>query len=288
MRPELTTPTAADLSAVIHTLAGWQREGIPVQLHPGDLGWRWRFGADDLATVLRIWTLDGTAVAIGLVDGPSLVRMAVAPSIADDAAVAAAIVADLEDPARGVVDGATISVEARFGAALRRRLTRTGWTAGEAWTPLVHDLDARVVDRSLWVVVAGPDEVGDRVSVQRAAFDTSTFTSDRWREMATSPAYAQARCLIGYDDEGRPVAAVTVWSAGVGRPGLLEPMGVHRDHRERGYGRAISRAAAAELSALGASSAIVATPATNVGGIATYVAAGFRRLPDVPDLTLAR
>lgn len=47
---------------------------------------------------------------------------------------------------------------------------------------------------------------------------------------------------------------------GVGRPGLLEPMGVHADHRGRGYGRAISRAAAAQLRGMGSSSALVCTP----------------------------
>jgi GNAT superfamily N-acetyltransferase len=47
------------------------------------------------------------------------------------------------------------------------------------------------------------------------------------------------------------VAAVTVWSAGPGKPGLLEAMGVHREHRGLGYGKAITVAAAAALQELG-------------------------------------
>jgi ribosomal protein S18 acetylase RimI-like enzyme len=61
-------------------------------------------------------------------------------------------------------------------------------------------------------------------------------------------------------------------------------MGVHRDHRGHGYGTAITVAAAAALRELGSSSAIVCTEGSNAGGVATYRSAGFRQLPDVPDL----
>ena len=98
----------------------------------------------------------------------------------------------------------------------------------------------------------------------------------------------RARCVVAYDDDDTAVAAATVWSAGAGRPGLLEPMGVHRDHRGRGHGRAISVAAAATLRELGSSSAIVATPGSNAGAVATYRSAGFQQLADVEDLRRAR
>jgi ribosomal protein S18 acetylase RimI-like enzyme len=80
------------------------------------------------------------------------------------------------------------------------------------------------------------------------------------------------------------VAAVTVWSAGPGRPGLLEPVGVHPEHRGRGHGRAIGVAAAAALRELGSSCAVVCTPSANVAAVATYASAGFRRVDEVPDL----
>ena len=118
--------------------------------------------------------------------------------------------------------------------------------------------------------VVGPERVDDRVAVQRAAFARSTFTAERWHEMSQVPAYARARCLVGYDGQDNPVAAVTVWSAGPGRPGLLEPVGVHRDHRGHGHGTAISLAAAAALRDLGASSATVATSSSNTAAVATY------------------
>ena len=102
--------------------------------------------------------------------------------------------------------------------------------------------------------------------------------------MANGPLYPLARCVVGYDAHGAAVAAATVWSAGPGRPGLLEPVGVHRDHRGRGYGTAISLAAATALRAMGSSSATVCTASSNVRAVATCRSAGFTQLPAVPDL----
>jgi ribosomal protein S18 acetylase RimI-like enzyme len=103
--------------------------------------------------------------------------------------------------------------------------------------------------------------------------------------MAAGVPYAGARCLAAYDERGDAVAAATVWSAGPGRPGLLEPMGVHPDHRGHGYGTAITLAAASALRDLGASSAIVCTPSANTAAVATYRSAGFEALPEVRDHT---
>jgi GNAT superfamily N-acetyltransferase len=176
-----------------------------------------------------------------------------------------------------------VSVDAPEGALVAELLAEAGWQAAAPWTPLRRDLSAPVPDAGLRVEVTGPAQAHVRVAVQRAAFDSSTFTPERWRTMAAGAPYADARCLVGYDGAGEAVAAVTVWSAGPGRPGLLEPMGVHRDHRGHGYGTAISIAAAAALRELGSSSAIVVTPSANVGAVATYRSAGFQALAEVRD-----
>jgi ribosomal protein S18 acetylase RimI-like enzyme len=101
-----------------------------------------------------------------------------------------------------------------------------------------------------------------------------------WRAMAAGLPFTDARCLLGYDDQGVAVAGVTVWSAGPGKPGLLEPMGVHAEHRGRGHGRMICVAAAAELKKLGSSSALVCTLSSLTGAVATYKSAGFQQLPE--------
>lgn len=288
MRHALSTPTPDQLGSIVADLSSWQQDGLPVQLHPGDLGWQWRFGPTTLAGALRVWTADNTIGAIGLLDETSVIRLAIAPSAGDDEELAQALVRDLEDPARGILEANEMVVEARAGTAFRSLLHSHGWVDGDPWAPLTRDLSAPVEHTALRVEVVDLGRVDERVAVQRAAFDRSTFTTELWHEMSQSPAYRQARCLTGYDAENNAVAAVTVWSAGPGRPGLLEPLGVHRDHRGHGYGTSISVAAAASLRDLGASSALVATPSSNEGAIATYASAGYRRLPDVTDFVYRR
>jgi ribosomal protein S18 acetylase RimI-like enzyme len=286
---ELATPDS--LGEIVEALAAWQHTGGPVQLHPGDLGWSWRQGARQLAEEVRLWARDGQILAVGMVDS-GLIRMGIAPSVDEDTAFAARLLADLSDPEQGLLPAGAGAVEARFGAAFRALLHHSGWKADEPWTPLSRELNEPVADNGLRIEVIEADSireriVQDRIAVQRASFDNSTFTLERWRTMAAAAPYRQARCLVGYDRDDNAVAAVTVWSAGKGRPGLLEPLGVHRDHRGHGYGRAISVAAAAALQEMGSSSATVCTPSSNVGGVATYVSAGFQRLPDVTDFRRA-
>jgi ribosomal protein S18 acetylase RimI-like enzyme len=277
------------LDEIVEAVASWQEDGVPVQVHPGDFGWNWRFGSESLARDVRVWRREGQLLAAGMVDRKDgLVRMAIAPSVDADEVFAARLVADLSDSGRGVLHSSRGIVEARFGAAFRDLLDRSGWVADEPWTPLRRDLSQPVEDCGLEVEVLDADHVDerilhDRVAVGRASFPNSTFTLERWRAMAATSAYRRARCLVAFDGDGHAVAATTVWSAGPGRPGLIEPLGVHRDHRGRGHGRAITVAAAAALRQLGSSSATVCTPSSNVGGVATYTSAGFARLPDVTD-----
>lgn len=284
----LASGTPDSLDEVVDAVATWQRDGAPVQLHPGDLGWAWRFGAQALADDVRVWRRDDQILAVGMVDGGDVIRMAIAPGASDDEAFADRLLADLSDLQRDVLPADPGFVEARYGSALRGLLCRSGWVADEPWTPLRRDLSAPVEDCGLRIEVLDADHVEDRlvhdrVAVQRASFPNSTFTQERWHVMARARAYRRARCLVGYDDAGRAVAATTVWSAGRGRPGLIEPLGAHREHRGHGYGRGITVAAAAALRQMGSSAVTVCTPSSNVGAVAAYVSAGFERMPDVTD-----
>ncbi|MEJ2852620.1 MULTISPECIES: GNAT family N-acetyltransferase [unclassified Saccharothrix] len=272
--------TLDDLDQAVGVLREWQVEGAPMQLHPGDLGWFRRFGAGTGA--VRSWRRDGRVLALGLLDGPGLLRLTTAPDVRRDPELARRMCEDIAEPARGVLPEGEAAVDSPTGLLLKDFLSEAGWTPGEPWTPLHRDLSHPVEDPGVRVEVVGPERVAERVAVQRAAFDGSTFSEERWLTMAAGVAYADARCLVAYEQDDA-VAAVTVWSAGPGKPGLLEPMGVHRDHRGRGYGKAISVAAAAALRDLGSSSAVVATPSANAGAVATYRSAGFRALPEIRD-----
>ena len=278
------TPGRAGLREAVDVLRTWQYDGAPVQLHPGDLGWFWRFGAQATAAAVRTWSRDGQILAVGLLDDATLLRLTMAPDATQDEELAQQLAQDATTPERGVLPQGKVSIEAPMGTLVRDLLVDHSWHTDEPWTPLRRDLTELVQDPGVRIDVIGPEQASKRTAVQRASFDRSTFTDERWHAMAAGVPYADARCLVACDNQGSAVAAVTVWSAGPGRPGLLEPMGVHREHRGHGYGRAICVAAASALQELGSSGAIVCTPSTNVGAVATYEAAGFRRLPEVRDL----
>lgn len=264
-------------------LREWQDDGAPFQLHPGDVGWFWRSGGEATAAAVRTWSRDGRILAVGLLDGPGLLRLTIAPDARRDEELARRLVEDVTAPERGVLPEGRASIDTPTDALVQELLSERGWNTDEPWTPLRRDLSERVPDPGVRIEVARPEQAHVYAAVHRAAFDGSPFTEDRWHAMAAGLPFADARCLVAYDDEGEAVAAVTVWSAGPGRPGLLEPLGVHRAHRGRGHGRAISLAAAAALRELGASTALVCTPSANTGAVATYESAGFRKAPEVRD-----
>lgn len=280
----LGCPEVDGLGVALAAHREWQDEEAPMQLHPGDLGWQWRFGAEATAAAVRTWSRDGEVLAVGFLDEPTVLRLAIAPTSLRDNELARCLAKDIDEPDHGLLGTGRAALEVARNALVHGLLRERGWVPGEPWTQLRLDLREPISTPQVRVEVVGPNHMQERTAVQRAAFENSTFTEDRWHAMAAGLLYADARCLVGYDDQGRPVAAVTVWSAGVGRPGLLEPLGVHRDHRGHGHGTAISLAAAAALQQMGSSSARVCTPSANVGAVATYVSAGFTKLADVHDL----
>ncbi|RMI44970.1 N-acetyltransferase [Actinomadura harenae] len=282
----LGKPGVDGLSKAVDVLREWQHDGAPWQLHPGDLGWFWRFGAGATAAAVRTWSRDGRILAVGLLDDPegNLLRLAIAPAAQRDEELAQQLVQDMTEPERGVLIAGRVCVEAPRDALVQDLLLADGWKPDEPWTPLRLDLTEPVKDPGMRIADIGPEHAHVFAAVLRASFDRSTFTDERWHAMAAGLPFATARCLVAYDDQDNAVAAVTVWSAGPGQPGLLEPMGVHREHRGHGYGKAITLAAAAALQELGSSSALVYTPSSNVGAVATYRSAGFQRLPEIRDL----
>ncbi|MFT3832409.1 MAG: GNAT family N-acetyltransferase [Micropruina sp.] len=284
MAIELSTPSVDRLGAVVDALRGLQRNSAPIQLHPGDLGWHLRFGPDATAAALRTWSRGGQLLALGLLDGPGALRVTVAPEHWRDEELALRLATDASEPERGVLPSGSASIEAPDGTRLQDLLIEVGWQLGESWTPLRHDL-SDLAPVGLRVEVVGPGLVPAFTAVHRSAWGSSRFTDEAWHTMASGLPFGDARCLLGYDEHDNPVAGVTIWSAGRGRPGLLEPMGVRADRRGRGHGTAICVAAASELKKMGSTGAMVCTPSSLTGAIATYRAAGFQQLPERLDRT---
>ncbi|WP_229869079.1 GNAT family N-acetyltransferase [Streptomyces inusitatus] len=284
MTTVLGKPGTDGLDEAVRALRQWQHDGAPTQLHPGDLGWFWRTGPEATAEAVRTWSRDGRILAVGLLDGPGLLRLAIAPDALRDEETARRMAGDITAPERGVLPGGAADIESPTGALLQDLLSEAGWKPGEPWTSLRRDLTEPVDDPGLRIETVGPERARLFTAVHRAAFDGSKFTEQRWHAMAAGAPYTDARSLLAHNTRGDAVAAVTVWSAGPGRPGLLEPMGVHRDHRRHGHGRAITLAAASALRALGSSSALVSTPSANTAAVTAYASAGFHPRPEVRDL----
>lgn len=277
------TPHPSELERIGASLAAWQSDDSPIQLHPGDLGWHSMRGPEATAAAVRVWGAGDDLAAVGLLDGPDLIRLGLDPARVDDAALAARIADDLS------VD----AVESRGATALAATLTDRGWGPDEPWTPLRRDLAAPVENVDARVVWIGPDRAAEWCGVHASAFRGGAATDEHganlvsgWHAMTSGPYADLVRCLAVVDDVDRLVAIAGVWTAGPGRPGLIEPMGVHADHRGHGYGVSVTVAAAAALRDLGASSAIVATESSNVAAVATYVKAGF--VADEPVVDLVR
>ncbi len=287
----MATPDVVELREAVAALRDWQHDRAPMQLHPGDLGFHWRDGPETTAAALRVWSRAERVLAVGLLDGPQLLRMAIDPQLQGDEGLIHRLLVDITQPVRGVLGPGGAVVEARCGELLSQLLIDQGWQYDEPWTLCHRDLSDPVVDCGLRIETIGPDRAHVWVGVQWSAFRGSTMTDedrkpavDRWRAMADSAPYAEARCLAAFDEQDNAVAVVAVWSAGRGRPGLLEPMGVHSEHRGHSYGKAITVAAAAALREMGSSSAIVCAESSNVGAVATYASAGFSPFSDVCDL----
>jgi ribosomal protein S18 acetylase RimI-like enzyme len=279
----LSTPTADGVREAVAALREWQHDEAPMQLHPGDVCWNCRFGTAETAAVVRTWSREGRILAAGILDSPTVVRMTVASDAYHDADLAQRLVEDFSLPERGVLPEGAVSIEAPQGLLLHNLLTEEGWGVDEPWTPLFRDLADAVEDPGVRIKEIGLEQAQDFADVLRSAFNSTRPTREYRHKMSAAPFFDEARCLGAYDDQGNPAAVITVWSAGPGKPGLVEPMGVHADHRGRGYGRAITVAGAAALREMGSSSARVCPLSSNVGGVATYKAAGFAARPEIAD-----
>lgn len=161
-------PSLDELSEVVSTMAHWQDEGAPLQLHPGDLGWYWQFGGEKTVAAVRTWRREGELLAVGLLDGPDLIRIAMSPVANHDQELAGRMVADFTDPARGVLPAGPFHVEARVGVALQTLMEGHGWEPGEAWTPLRRVLDTPVEDSGLRIEVVSPGGEGKLTAVHHA------------------------------------------------------------------------------------------------------------------------
>ena len=254
----------ADASQALHALNAWTpADRLPGPLHSGDLGWELRHGK----LVTHMWLDDQTPVAVGFLDGP-VMRLSLSPGT--DEASLTEDVEKLVGPGDAWCDGLDA-------------LETLGWVRGdEPWVRMVIQADAVALDGP--VPDLDPADVADRVAVQRAGFEGSTFTVERWHTMRQSPAGEGCFEVLVRTPTGQAASSATGWLAGPGKCALVEPMATHPDHRGHGYGRQTLARLCSGLVQRGASAVAVITPSTNTAAVALYRSAGFTVVSEQRDL----
>lgn len=287
---DVQTPEVGDLAEIRQVLEQWQQDRGPLHLHPGDLGWYSLRGPAATAAAIRTWSHGPTLLAVALLDGPDLLRLAIDPGWCRDTSLASRIAADVNDAQGGIFGAGAATVEARGMYALTEQLAQDGWSPAEPWIPLHHDLAASSEVSGHQVEIVESRDTAEWAAVHWSAFRGTPIPDDRlqrlvegWCLATESPFFEKARILLLRDDDGQAVAVTAVWSAGDGRPGLIEPLAVHQDHRGRRYGTVMTHAAVDALREMGSSSATVCAESSNTGAVATYLAAGFTAHPEVTD-----
>lgn len=270
--------TVGDLVAA---MTDWPHpDRVAAGMHPGDFGWHLRLDDAAITGAFAGWWDGGDLLAVGLLEG-FVGRFAVRPGSERDAELG-----ELVAQACRELPGEEVYADLRAETATRRILAGEGWTLDpepwvalhtdlESWSPTVRDKGPVEGSADGATVVEAAEAVTDRVAVQRAGFERSTFTAEAWHRMAAGPGYRPDLDLVVMDGS-TPVSIGTAWWAGEGATAILEPVATHHDHRGKGWGLRVVTTLLSRLRDLGASGVTVCTPADFTGAVATYRAAGLR------------
>lgn len=174
-----------------------------------------------------------------------------------------------------------------------RDLERAGFASqadvGEdAWSKVLLERPARlpVPDGTLpqgfsLRPLAGEREVEAYVRLQRAVFETENMTS-AWRlSTLRRPEYRADLDLVAVAPDGSLAAFCVCWFDESSRAGQVEPLGVHKDFRAMGLGRAILSEGLYRLHLCGAERVYVETDRYRDAALELYESAGFRPARDV-------
>ncbi len=124
--------------------------------------------------------------------------------------------------------------------------------------------------------VVGVEEAAALAEVHGAAFPGAGWTPELYRYVMTSPGYDPARELVAVAPDGSLAAFAVTWYDVLNRTGLLEAVGTHPDHQQRGLGKAVVSFASHHMATAGMESAIVANFESNAASKALYRSVGFQ------------
>ena len=132
--------------------------------------------------------------------------------------------------------------------------------------------------------LAGEHEVEAYVQLHRAVFESTNMTAEWRTRTLRRPEYQDDLDLVVVAPDGRLAGFCVCWldSALEGKPsGQIEPLGVHRDFRTLGLGRAILSEGLRRLSLHGVQSVYVETDRHRNAALGLYEEVGFRPMHEV-------
>ncbi len=121
----------------------------------------------------------------------------------------------------------------------------------------------------------GIEDAAALAEVHNTSFGAN-WTPELYRQVMESPGYAPERELVIQSPDGTYVAFSLIWYDHLNRTGLFEPVGTHKDHRRRGFGRAMILYGMQHMAAAGMEFATVAHFGQNEAARGLYQACGFK------------
>jgi GNAT superfamily N-acetyltransferase len=121
----------------------------------------------------------------------------------------------------------------------------------------------------------GIEDAATLAEVHKASFGMD-WTPELYRYVMESPGYAPERELVIQAADGTFAAFTIIWYDHLNRTGLFEPVGTHKDHRRRGFGRAILMYGMQQMADAGMEFATVAHFGDNEAARGLYQACGFK------------
>jgi len=121
----------------------------------------------------------------------------------------------------------------------------------------------------------GIEEAAALAEVHNASFGAG-WTPELYRQVMEAPGYTPERELVIQAPDSTFAAFAVIWHDHLNRTGLFEPVGTHKNHRRRGFGRAIILYGMQQMAAAGMEFATVAHFGNNEAARGLYQACGFK------------
>ena len=169
----------------------------------------------------------------------------------------------------------------RGDTARSQLLEELGWEPDEELPYVLNRTEITSIDLPylpddfIYRSAKGIEDASALASVHNAAFG-SIWTPELYRYVMESPGYSPERELVIEMSDGSFAAFVVIWYDHLNLMGLFEPVGTHKDHWRRGFGRAIMIYGLKKMLDAGMKFASVAHFGDNEAARGLYQSLGFK------------